>query len=249
MRYFIEIAYQGTHYHGWQLQPNAHTIQAEIERVLQTLFAQKIEITASGRTDTGVHALQQFAHFDCDIPLNNYTHLHKINLLLPRDIVVKAIYQVQEEAHARFDATERAYVYYLSAQKNPFKQGLYTYDHRLYNYDIMNQAAAILLNYHDFQSFSKVKTDVKTFNCTISKAKWVQEGDFYVFHITANRFLRGMVRAIVGTLLEVGKGRLNLKDFEMVIEHKDRQKAGRAAPPEGLFLSKVLYPYTLQAIE
>lgn len=249
MRYFIEIAYQGTHYHGWQIQPNAHTVQAEIERVLELILGKKIEITASGRTDTGVHAMQQFAHFDCETPLNHYTHLHKVNLLLPRDIVAKAIYQVADEAHARFDATERAYAYYLSSQKKPFQQGLYTYDHRTYNYEAMNQAAAILLQYQDFQAFSKVKTDVKTFDCIISEAKWVQEDDFYVFHITANRFLRGMVRAIVGTLLEVGKGRLNLKDFKMVIEQKDRRKAGHAAPPEGLFLSRVVYPYALQALK
>ncbi len=249
MRYFIEIAYQGTHYHGWQIQPNAHTVQAAIERVLSTILAQKIEIIASGRTDTGVHATQQFAHFDCEISLSQYTHLHKMNLLLPRDIVVKAIYQVGGEAHARFDATQRAYTYYLSSQKNPFRQGLYTYDYKIYNYEIMNQAAAILLQYQDFQAFSKVKTEVKTFECTISEAKWVQEGDFYVFHITANRFLRGMVRAIVGTLLEVGKGRLNLNDFEMVIRQKDRRKAGHAAPPEGLFLSRVVYPYNLKALK
>jgi tRNA pseudouridine38-40 synthase len=249
MRYFLEIAYKGTHYHGWQIQLNAHTVQAEIEGVLQKIFSQKMEIVASGRTDTGVHASQQFAHLDTETPLKHYEHLRKINILLPSDIAIRNIYLVEPEAHARFDAIERSYQYHLSTQKKPFDFEFCTLDYRQYNFDKMNEAAQILVQRKDFQAFSKVKTEVNNFNCEIKSAYWQQKDDNYVFHITANRFLRGMVRTIVGTLMQVGLGKINLKDFEMVIIGKDRKKAGHAAPPEGLFLSKVTYPYELRPIE
>ncbi len=249
MRYFLEITYKGTQYHGWQIQPNAHTIQAEIEQALQKVLSQKINITASGRTDTGVHALQQFAHFDTEITLNRYQHLRKLNMVLPSDIALKDIYLVSEEAHARFDAKERSYQYQLSSQKNPFDTELCTLDYRQYDFEIMNQAAQLLTQHKDFQAFSKVKTEVNNFYCEIKTAYWKQKEDKYVFHITANRFLRGMVRAIVGTLMQVGDKKINLKDFETVILAKDRKKAGRAAPPEGLFLSEVTYPYDLHPID
>ena len=245
MRYFLDIAYQGTNYHGWQIQNNAHSIQAEIQGKLSLLLHQPTEIIASGRTDTGVHAEQQIAHFDTSNTLNPKDILYKLNAILPIDIAVKAIYQVSDEAHARFDAHKRTYEYRMSTVKTPFLNNLYFYYKKELDIEKMNEAAKLLFEYTDFQSFSKVKTDVKTFICYISKAEWYYDNNILIFKISANRFLRGMVRAIVGTLLEVGLHKLNLDELRKVIQSRDRRLAGWAVPPQGLFLTKVEYPYDL----
>lgn len=243
MRYFLEIAYQGTNYHGWQVQHNAQSVQSVIQEKLCLLLGTSIEITGSGRTDTGVHAEQQFAHFDSEIPLIASRFCYRLNAMLPKDISILNLYEVNAEAHARFDAIQRTYQYRIVTRKNPFLFRLSYFSNQRYYLDRMNQAAEILKKYEDFQTFSKVRTDVKHFKCQISEAIWKDEGDLLIFEISANRFLRGMVRAIVGTLLEVGVNKMSLHDFETVIQSKDRNKAGRAVPAEGLFLTKVQYPF------
>ncbi|NJO01257.1 MAG: tRNA pseudouridine(38-40) synthase TruA [Bacteroidia bacterium] len=246
MRYFLDIAYQGARYHGWQIQENAHSIQAEIQHKLSLLLQEDVEITGSGRTDTGVHAEQQIAHLDCHQPLNHTHHRYKLNHMLPPDIAIANIYKVSPEAHARFDALARRYQYRISRRKNPFRAGLSYYDRRPYALERLNEAAAILLTYQDFEAFSKVHTQVNHFRCRIDEAYWTENDDLLCFHIEADRFLRGMVRAIVGTLLDIGQGKLNPNDLKNVIESKDRRQAGRTVPPEGLFLCQVKYPYPLE---
>lgn len=245
MRYFLDIAYQGTNYHGWQIQNNAHTLQAEIQKVLSTALQENIEITGSGRTDTGVHAEQQLAHFDTQQTLTTYKHLHKFNAMLPADIALKHIFKVEKDAHARFDAFSRKYIYRIEQFKNPFRQNLSYFTTQNFDVGLMNKAAALLPGYTDFQCFSKVKTEVEHFNCIIYEAYWQENAYELNFHIRANRFLRGMVRAIVGTLLELGLRKLNLDDFKNVIESRDRKLAGWAVPPQGLFLTEVKYPFKL----
>lgn len=242
MRYFLQLAYRGTNYHGWQRQPNGLSIQEVLETALTTVLRQPIALVGSGRTDAGVHAARQYAHFDTDAVLPG-SLLRSINKLIPPDIAVYACFPVGADDHARFTATFRYYQYHISRQKDPFRHGL-TYEFTL-PLDVarMNEAAALLLQHTDFESFSKVKTDVKTFNCRIDRAYWEElpTGNL-VFHIQANRFLHGMVRAIVGTLLAVGQHRLSTAQFEQVILARDRRQAGRAAPAEGLFLMEVGYP-------
>jgi tRNA pseudouridine38-40 synthase len=241
LRYFIELAYRGTHYHGWQIQANARSVQETFNQVLGTLLKEEITTIGSGRTDTGVHALQQFVHLDTEKTLLPHPHIYQLNALLPPDIVVRHIYQVSAKAHARFDAVARSYEYRISTCKNPFLADMcYLYTKPLDTVR-MNEAAAILLQYTDFESFSLVKTDVNHFNCQIYKAHWEVSGEMLVFHIQANRFLRGMVRAIVGTLMDIGLGKLSVEGFENIIQSKDRKKAGRAVPPQGLFLTRVQY--------
>ncbi|WP_026994490.1 tRNA pseudouridine(38-40) synthase TruA [Flectobacillus major] len=244
MRYFLECSYLGTNYCGWQVQHNALSVQEEIEKGLSTLLKTKIGISGSSRTDAGVHAYRQIAHFDRETPISD-THqlVYRLNKILPQDIVVKQIYQVPSDYHCRFEAISRKYEYRIIRKKSPF------YQHIAYQFEMdldiekMNQAAQVLFNHIDFECFSKLHTDVKTFNCTILEAEWKQEkDDLWVFHIKANRFLRGMVRAIVGTLLEVGLGKLSVEGFEEVILQKNRQKAGRSVPAQGLFLMEVNYP-------
>ncbi len=243
MRYFIECAYKGTNYCGWQIQINANTVQAELEKALSTLLKTKIEITGSSRTDAGVHAMQQVAHFEVENEISDTTNLvYRMNRVLPFDISVAKIFQVADDYHSRFEATSRKYEYRISRKKNPFQKGLvYEFNGDL-NIGLMNEACQILFKHIDYQCFSKINTDVFTFNCTIEEARWQECSDgMLVFYIKANRFLRGMVRAIVGTLLEVGSGRLSLEDFEQIILSKNRNKAGRAVPAEGLFLMEVNY--------
>ena len=242
-RYFIECSYRGTNYSGWQIQENANTVQAEIEKALSTLLKISTSIMGSSRTDTGVHAMHQVAHFDLENEIVNLENLaYRLNKILPFDISIKIIYPVKEDYHCRFEATSRRYEYHISPHKNPFQKGLfYEFNHDL-NIKLMNEACQKLFQYLDFECFSKIKTDVNTFNCTIIEARWEKrENDMLVFHIKANRFLRGMVRAIVGTLLEVGLGKLSTEDFEQIILSKNRKKAGRAVPAEGLFLMEVNY--------
>ena len=242
MRYFLELAYRGTHYHGWQRQPNGLSVQEVLETALTIILRDPVALVGSGRTDTGVHAGQQFAHFDTERPLPPNL-IRSLNSLIPGDVAVYACFPVRDDDHARFTATHRHYQYEVIRRKDPFRDGLaYVFTLPL-DVDRMNEAAGRLLNYCDFESFSKVKTDVKTFNCRIDVACWVEkpDGDL-TFHIRADRFLRGMVRAIVGTLLDVGQGRLSVADFDRIIDAKDRKRAGRAAPAEGLSLVEVGYP-------
>ncbi|HVD98405.1 MAG TPA: tRNA pseudouridine(38-40) synthase TruA [Cytophagaceae bacterium] len=241
MRYFLDIAYKGTHYHGWQIQQNAHSVQQELENALQKILGQKIETLASGRTDTGVHAEQQIVHLDLEDEFTEQ-HVYKLNCVLPNDIAVKDFFPVTNQAHARFDATSRSYEYRITRMKNPFLiDNAYFYD-RLLDLAKMNEAAVMLLNYHDFESFSKVHTDVKNFRCDIYLARWKEKNDLLIFEIEANRFLRGMVRAIVGSLIMVGLGKISVQDFEKMIISRSRSQAGPAAPPEGLFLTRIKYP-------
>lgn len=246
-RYFIYLAYDGTNYHGWQVQPNGVSVQGTLMKALSTCLRREIEVTGAGRTDAGVHASLTVAHFDYDEPLCLQGLTDKLNRLLPSDISVYKVVPVKEEAHARFDATSRTYKYYVTTAKKPFRRN---YVCRLMgqapDVEKMNEAARLLLNYTDFTSFSKLHTDVRTNNCRIMQAVWTQaEEDEWVFTIQANRFLRNMVRAIVGTLLDVGRGKLSLEDFCRVIEQKDRCKAGSSVPGNALFLVDVTYPDAL----
>jgi tRNA pseudouridine38-40 synthase len=243
MRYFIECAYKGTNYCGWQIQINANTVQSELEKALSTLLKTKIDITGSSRTDTGVHAVQQMAHFEMEEEITDTVNLvYRMNRILPFDISVVKIFKVADDYHSRFEATSRKYEYRISRKKNPFQKGLFYEFSGELDVKLMNEACQVLFKHIDYQCFSKINTDVFTFNCTIQEARWEEHPDgMLVFHIKANRFLRGMVRAIVGTLLEVGSGRLTLEDFEQIILSKNRKKAGRAVPAEGLFLMEVDY--------
>lgn len=242
LRYFIEIAYLGKGFHGWQLQENAATVQGELESALSTIMGIKVAIHGSSRTDTGVHARQQFAHFDLSEAIEDISKLVlRLNRFLHKDISVRGIYPVAEDAHCRFDASARKYIYRIVHQKDPFLKDIVALYTKVPDVRLMNEAASILFKHIDFQCFSKVKTDVYTYNCEISEAEWILNGSVLEFHISANRFLRGMVRAIVGTLLDVGYGKRSLEDFENVILSKDRRKAGMASKAEGLTLERVYY--------
>ncbi len=246
MRYFIQLAYRGTRYHGWQVQPNAPSVQGELNRALETILRHPVETVGSGRTDAGVHAAKQFAHLDTPMPLHNDRHLYPLNALLSPDISVGGIFSVADAAHARYDALSRSYEYRMVRRKDPFRHGLSYFYHRTPDLARMNEAAARLPAHTDFQSFSKVQTNVNHFRCTLKEAYWTEAGGELVFHVTANRFLRGMVRALVGTLLEVGEGKLSVDGFEDLIRSRDRNRAGRAVPPEGLFLTDVSYPFPVE---
>ena len=243
-RYFLESAYRGTSFVGWQNQRNGRSVQELLEQTLTTVLRQPIAITGSGRTDAGVHAGQQFAHFDLPDPLPDPARLvQSLNALLGPDVAVFRVFPVSDTTHARFSAISRYYQYRIIRQKDPFRAGLAYVFYPELDVSAMNEAAGYLLQYTDFESFSRVKTDVKTFTCRLDLARWQagQSGDL-TFHIRADRFLRGMVRAIVGTLLEVGQGRLTVNEFEQIIRSCNRQSAGRSAPAEGLFLVAVTYP-------
>lgn len=243
-RYFAEAAYVGAQFHGWQSQRNAHTIQAEIEAALKTILQEEVKITGSGRTDTGVHACQQFFHFDTRRQFSNDRLRYKLNALLDKDIAIKKICRVTPDAHARYSAVKRSYIYKICPYKDPFARGQSYQLYKKLDTDKMNEAAGTLLGENDFTSYSKVKTSVNNFFCNVFEAKWVErkETGILEFHISANRFLRGMVRALVGTLLQVGENKITAREFEQILAVKDRKKAGRSVPAEGLFLSKVEYP-------
>jgi tRNA pseudouridine38-40 synthase len=241
LKYFLDIAYNGTKYHGWQVQQNAHTVQHELNNALQKLFQYPVETLGSGRTDTGVHAVQQFVQMELDKELSE-EHILKLNGILPNDIVIKKFFKVREDVSARFDAMSRTYHYKICPVKDPFHRGLAYLFYKELDIDKMNKAAKSLFKYKDFQAFSKVKTSVDHFLCDIIKAEWKKKNGLMVFEIEANRFLRGMVRSIVGTLIEVGLGRMSLTEFEKIIQSKDRKNAGRSVPAEGLYLMKIKYP-------
>ncbi|MCK0160381.1 tRNA pseudouridine(38-40) synthase TruA [Allomuricauda sp. F6463D] len=242
MRYFIQFSYFGKAYHGWQKQPNAITVQEVLQNALSTLLRQKVEVVGAGRTDAGVHAREMFAHFDF-VEIEDSVQLKdRLNAFLPVDIAVQKITKVKHDAHARFDALERTYEYWLVKEKDPF---LFDYAHFVKHpveLDAMNQSANLLSEYTDFECFSKSNTDVKTFNCDVRQAHWRKDEKKLVFTITADRFLRNMVRAVVGTLLEVGMGKMSPNDIHKVIASKDRSKAGVSVPAKGLYLTKVSYP-------
>jgi tRNA pseudouridine38-40 synthase len=244
MRYFIEVSYKGTNIHGWQRQDNATSVQGELEQAMSLVMRTNIDLTGSSRTDTGVHAEQQFAHFDIDFELINIGKtIHNINAVLMRDIVIKQIIAVTPVAHARFDATHRCYQYRIIHTPTPFLQQLVFVSRFVPNVALMNDAAKLLTQHHDFECFSKVHTEVKTFLCDIEYAYWENKNDQLIFNIKANRFLRGMVRGIVGTLLEVGQGRRSVEGFEQLILSKNRKKAAPQAPAHGLFLTEVGYAH------
>ncbi|MCF6357208.1 MAG: tRNA pseudouridine(38-40) synthase TruA [Draconibacterium sp.] len=242
-RYFLQLSYKGTNYHGWQIQPNAISVQEVMENALTIILRQKIVVVGAGRTDTGVHASFFVLHFDSpDSEIETQKLVHKLNSFLPSDIAVQKIWKVDNELHARFSALYRTYKYFISTKKNPFKtEFAYKY---LLPLDIskMNKAAKILFDNKDFTSFGRLHTDVKTNNCKIFLAEWEQENSQLIFTIKADRFLRNMVRAIVGTLLEVGQGKLSVDNFKKIIESKDRGVAGASAPAQGLFLVDIEYP-------
>jgi tRNA pseudouridine38-40 synthase len=242
MRYFFEIAYNGANYAGWQNQANAIGVQSVMEQALSTLLREEVKIVGSGRTDTGVHCVQQFFHADINKKFDRNDLLRKLNSFLPRDISIQSIKRVKEKAHARFSAMERSYQYKITLVKNPFLNGFALHYFKPVNLQTMNKAAALLIGEHDFECFSKVKTDVEHFRCIIKKASWKKEGDMLHFNITANRFLRGMVRAIVGTLLDVGSEKITINDFQSILRSGDRKKAGANVSPAGLYLMKVKYP-------
>lgn len=246
MRYFLYLSYDGTNYHGWQIQPNGNSVQETLMRALSTFLRKEIEVVGAGRTDAGVHARLMVAHFDFEQKLDVATVTDKLNRLLPPDIAVYEVKRVKDEAHARFDAIYRTYKYYVTTQKDPFR---HRYAWRLFNpldFNKMNEAARTLFDYTDFTSFSKLHTDVKTNNCKIMHAEWTQVSETeWVFTIQADRFLRNMVRAVVGTLVEVGRGKLTIEGFRKVIENKDRCSAGSSVPGHALFLVDVGYPEDL----
>lgn len=247
-RFFLELAYDGTNYHGWQLQPNAIGVQEVLNKALSTILREPVETLGCGRTDTGVHAKQFFAHFDAEKltvdgiwQIDKPGFLRSLNALLPHDIAVSDIFQVAANAHARFDATLRSYEYHIHFNKDPFKHGFSWLLRDEPDLDLMNQAANIIMGYTDFSCFSKSNTQVKTNNCKISKAEWVKAGSGIVFHISADRFLRNMVRAIVGTLIQVGRKEIDPEDVHDIIRSKNRNKAGSSVPACGLYLTQVLY--------
>jgi len=244
-KYFLSVAYKGTDYHGWQKQPNAMTVQEEIETALSTLLRMETNILGSGRTDAGVHATNQVFQLEVSDDTNIKEIVYRLNKMLPAAISIRNFQEVTNAAHARFDATMRSYEYHLTSKKNPFEAGMSYLFVQPLNFELMNKAASALKEFTDFESFSRIKTDVNTFNCEIFDAIWKPHDDIWVFHISANRFLRGMVRAVVGTLLEVGLGNITITDFKKIIAAKDRKLAGRSVPAAGLFLTAVTYPDTI----
>ncbi len=249
-RYFIKLAYNGTNYNGWQIQENTpNTIQQVLEEKLAMLLKETIEVMGCGRTDTGVHARTYFAHINCkntDLTENISHWVYKLNTVLPSDISIFSIQKVKDDAHARFDATARTYHYYLHQHKNPFIENLSWYQHGFIDFELMNRACEILLETTDFTSFSKVNTQTKTNICHLSEAKWEQLNETeWCFAITADRFLRNMVRAIVGTLLLVGRNKITLSDFKKIIEDQNRNEAGMSVPAHALFLTDIKYPEDL----
>lgn len=243
MRYFITLSYDGTRFHGWQVQPNGTSVQGELQRALSLILRQDVQVTGAGRTDTGVHARMMVAHFDTDAPLADCKQLvYKLNRLLPCDIAIERIEPVGDDMHARFSATSRTYYYYLHTTKDPFLRHYSCELHYPLDFKLMNEAAHMLLTYDDFGAFCKSHADVKTTLCHVTKAEWKQTSPTaWRFEITANRFLRNMVRAVVGTLIDVGRGRLTLSDFRKVIEGKKRTEAGESMSGHALFLVDIKY--------
>ena len=247
MRYFIELSYRGTAYHGWQTQANGVSVQTTLEAALTQRLGKPVFVMGSGRTDAGVHARQQFAHFETDEPLElTESFTYSLNCILPDDIAIHAIFPVADTDHARFSATYRYYQYQITRQKDAFLPGLSYHFRPVLNVTLMNEACQMLLQHTNFQSFSKARANVTHFNCRLDFAHWEQiNANALTFHIRANRFLWGMVRTLVGTMLEIGQGRMSLTQFEQIILARNRNAAGRAAPANGLYLVAVGYPATV----
>jgi tRNA pseudouridine38-40 synthase len=243
LRYFIKFSYNGTHYHGWQSQPNAASVQETLGKSLSVILNSDVNLMGAGRTDTGVHAKIMFAHFDFEKEFDYKSTIHKLNSYLPKDIAVFDIMPVHDSAHARFDATKRTYEYHMNTVKDVFFNEMSWYYKPVLDIDLMNKAAALLLTHTDFQCFTKVNTEVFTFNCNITTAYWKQKNNSLIFTISADRFLRNMVRAIVGTLLKVGLHKITLEDFNTIIENKNRSEAGFSVPAHGLYLTEIEYDY------
>ena len=241
MRYFIDISFVGTNYHGWQIQKNAITIQKKLEESLSTLIGDKIKTIGSGRTDTGVHAISQIVHFDSNSILED-NFIYRLNAILPKEISINSINAVNKDANARFDAISREYIYKIHIHKNPFLENRSLFYKGKINLDSLNNACEILMDSSDFQSFSKVNTEVNNFKCAINFALFNKSDNGFNFSISSNRFLRGMVRSIVGTLLEINEKKISLEDLKIIIKNKDRAGAGASVLPCGLYLSKVNYP-------
>lgn len=240
-RYFIEVSYRGTNFAGFQTQDNARTIQGEVERALAVLLRETVKTTGSSRTDAGVHAFQNYLHFDTSVPLIPH-FCYKLNAILVPDVAVRSVCRVSEDAHARFDAVSRAYSYRLYSRKNPFLRGCgYFFPYPL-DEAVLHEAASMVLTHQEFESFSKRNTQVRTFRCTIEEAAWHREEGELVFDVRANRFLRGMVRGLVGTMLKVGRGRISLTQFQDILQAADNRETDFSVPPQGLFLTEVRYP-------
>ncbi len=246
MRYFIDLSYFGKAYHGWQNQPNAISIQEILEKNLSRLFSSKIEIVGAGRTDAGVHARQLIAHFDTEEIFDPEELKYKLNSMLPKDIAISEIFRVKDEAHARFDAVSRSYEYHIIQKKDAFMADFAWAFYLDLDIKKMNEAAEILKGYTDFKCFSRSRTDVKTYNCRIERAEWKKEGDSLVFYIKADRFLRNMVRAIVGTLFEIGQHKHPVSHMHEVIKSRDRGMAGASVPAHGLYLTGIEYPENIK---
>lgn len=240
-RYFLELAYLGKGYAGFQIQENAMTIQEEVEKALKIYYRESFDLTGSSRTDAGVHALQNYFHFDSALEMDPAA-LYNLNAILPGGIVIKSIRKMKPDAHCRFDALSREYRYYVYAAKNPFiAETAYYYPYKI-NLEALQQAAVEIKQHQNFESFSKRNTQVNNFQCSIQSSEWLLERDCFVYRVVANRFLRGMVRGLVGTMLQVGRGKMNLEQFRGVIEARDASKADFAVPGQGLFLVSVTYP-------
>lgn len=246
-RYFIEVCYDGTDFGGFQIQSNQNTIQGSVENALHTFYRTPIALTGASRTDAGVHALQNFFHFDTHVTIEA-KHIYNLNAILPVSIAIKAFYIVPQDAHARFDATKRSYVYKIHKFKNPFLVNQSWYYPFALDMALLQQATATLMTYTAFETFSKKNTQVNNFNCTITKALWREEGDALYFEIDANRFLRGMIRGLVGTLLQVGRGQISLEQWHEIVLSKDEQRADFSTPAYGLYLSSIEYPNYLKKL-
>ncbi len=240
-RYFLEIAYKGTRYSGFQIQKNAITIQSEVEKALQIFFKQNIPLTGSSRTDAGVHAKQNFFHFNCNREITT-TDIYHLNAILPTDITVKAIVEVTSQAHCRFSAIYRVYEYYLYQTKDPFKEDRAWYYPYTFDNNLLNEAAEVLMQYQNFASFSKRNTQVNNYICHIQHSQWSEREGMMVYSVKANRFLRGMVRGLVGTMLQVARHKITIENFKQIIESGDASKANFATPAHGLFLAEVNFP-------
>lgn len=246
MRYFIEFSYSGKAYHGWQQQPNAISVQQVLERALTKLLRTDISVMGAGRTDAGVHASQMFAHFDIDTTFDIELIVFKLNCFLPKDIAIHSIFEVAPKAHARFNAISRTYIYKISTQKNVFTSDFAYHIYFPLDMDKMNEACKILFEHNDFQCFSKSNTDVKTYHCKIKEAHWEMKDEELLFTITADRFLRNMVRAVVGTMIEIGLGKMPVEQLHAIINSKNRSEAGYSVPAQGLYLTKIVYPETIK---
>jgi tRNA pseudouridine38-40 synthase len=241
-RYLIRLSYDGSNYHGWQIQPNGNSVQEEIQKALSTLLRFNVEIVGAGRTDAGVHARDMAAHFDVEDGLDGAQLAYRLNRILPRDISVQSVDEVKLDLHARFSAVSRTYHYYIHTRKDPFLRDCSCELHYKLDFQRMNEAASHLLGTDDFKAFCKSHTDVKTTVCNVTEARWLPLSDHsWYFEITANRFLRNMVRAVVGTLIEVGRGRISVEEFVSIVKGRERTQAGESMPAHALFLEKVKY--------